>query len=736
MKPTFLLSLIIIAIPLLSQTISDITHDRMIADFDQYSGSINRYEDRLFVDNCGKIEEYQINPDGSLARLSFYESGYHCNISTLISEQKLYKFYQMDRHLYMMIFDLQSTPMEHISTLQVPFTQTYFNPFTPQEMGEYLLLSTSSNARTAWFHKPTLTFTPTSSGRLELYTVYYPYIITSVFDQSLMEYKLVFYNFETASPSAPYGNDVLELYCGISVYNPLRNVKMIGDYLYLMGDGFIKIMDLSDIHNITPMISITNGAGEYTDALLYGDLLIATTGTNYDGLLMYDIQDPANPVMIDYAEVHTDGVRTAMQIYNDKLYINAGTSLLEFDITNGLELVAQYGKPQSVYITSGEYLLENIGSTSQFLLYSMLEENPEILTFDINHPANTSKVLSFFIRNNLLFAIIYLDNGSNNIDVYDMNTQERLHRAYLSDIGWMDPFGDYIIVNHLVYGQPPENLVFTYEDTGLVYHGSFVGSLKADDPQNSDCSYFICFTSEGIEFRDKANPFNVLHIQPHLAINMNSITFHVGNIIGFRTGNSSTFRFWTWDEGFVNFRQTATLSVPSSLRLSFFNGILTVGDSEVSNKKFYTVTGGEPTLIGEMDAHLYGSNVILYPEACKMILRAVSGIHLYDFTYSVSESDVVTVPPASVNVSNYPNPFNPSTTISFTLPREADVVLDVYNIKGQKVRTLLDGACSGGYHQVVWNGDDSAGRSVGSGVYFYRMVSGGFTEVKKMLLLK
>jgi len=86
--------------------------------------------------------------------------------------------------------------------------------------------------------------------------------------------------------------------------------------------------------------------------------------------------------------------------------------------------------------------------------------------------------------------------------------------------------------------------------------------------------------------------------------------------------------------------------------------------------------------------------------------------------------------------ANYPNPFNPETTISFSVSKDGPVTLDVFNIKGQKVNTLVNDIREAGVHQVVWNGKDATGRDVSSGVYFYRMVSGDFENVRKMILMK
>jgi hypothetical protein len=102
-------------------------------------------------------------------------------------------------------------------------------------------------------------------------------------------------------------------------------------------------------------------------------------------------------------------------------------------------------------------------------------------------------------------------------------------------------------------------------------------------------------------------------------------------------------------------------------------------------------------------------------------------------------SAVAVLPKAYSLAQNSPNPFNPSTTISYELPESAGavrVVLDVYNIRGQKVVTLVDELKDAGRYSVNWDGTDAGGRRVSSGVYFYRMRAGEFSTVRKMVILK
>ena len=85
---------------------------------------------------------------------------------------------------------------------------------------------------------------------------------------------------------------------------------------------------------------------------------------------------------------------------------------------------------------------------------------------------------------------------------------------------------------------------------------------------------------------------------------------------------------------------------------------------------------------------------------------------------------------------NFPNPFNPETTISFDLAVESIVLIDIYNIRGQKIRTLLNSMLDMGEHTVIWNGKDDNGRDVSSGLYFYRMMTDDYTAMKRMILMK
>jgi hypothetical protein len=120
---------------------------------------------------------------------------------------------------------------------------------------------------------------------------------------------------------------------------------------------------------------------------------------------------------------------------------------------------------------------------------------------------------------------------------------------------------------------------------------------------------------------------------------------------------------------------------------------------------------------------------------------------LYILNYSGSiyrfVNDIATSASAPENVintfvmhQNYPNPFNPDTRISFSLHRDLEIKLAIYDITGRQVALLAYGAFPAGNHEIDWNGLDESGNPVASGIYYYRLQTDRFVETRKMLLLR
>lgn len=98
--------------------------------------------------------------------------------------------------------------------------------------------------------------------------------------------------------------------------------------------------------------------------------------------------------------------------------------------------------------------------------------------------------------------------------------------------------------------------------------------------------------------------------------------------------------------------------------------------------------------------------------------------------------DGILRPTVTALTGNYPNPFNPTTTISFSLAEAGYVSIEIYNTRGQLVKILVNTELENAYHEIVWNGKDNSGKTAASGIYFYKMKASSFTSTKKMVLMK
>lgn len=127
-----------------------------------------------------------------------------------------------------------------------------------------------------------------------------------------------------------------------------------------------------------------------------------------------------------------------------------------------------------------------------------------------------------------------------------------------------------------------------------------------------------------------------------------------------------------------------------------------------------------------------GTDPVIGPDGALYVVDQTS---LIVFAPDV-ETDVTDAAPEPLSLTAFPNPFNPSTTISFTLPDYGHASLAVYNLAGQKVRTLADSPMASGRHTIVWDGRDDTGNAVATGIYFTRLTAGNTVATGKLALVK
>lgn len=147
-----------------------------------------------------------------------------------------------------------------------------------------------------------------------------------------------------------------------------------------------------------------------------------------------------------------------------------------------------------------------------------------------------------------------------------------------------------------------------------------------------------------------------------------------------------------------------------------------------SSIRFKFTDSTDNTLSGALGQEFIGQNDIEYKDGY-VLIKCPTDV-------AEGEQDNSTLPKAYELSQNYPNPFNPVTEIKFALPEESEVSLIIYNIKGQVVNRLVDERLKPGRYKVTWEGKDSAGNRVASGIYFYRLKAGNYSETKKMIMAK
>ncbi len=197
--------------------------------------------------------------------------------------------------------------------------------------------------------------------------------------------------------------------------------------------------------------------------------------------------------------------------------------------------------------------------------------------------------------------------------------------------------------------------------------------------------------------------------------------------------------FTLGSEGELTFKAK---SITNQYGLEQFNVLVSTGSTNPND--FTSISGTTPVQAPiTWTSYMYGLNNYAN-QTIRVAIQCVSDdafVFMLDDVKVVSaggtDNDDTSAPAVTTALGgNYPNPFNPETTIRYSVEKPGKVTLEVYNILGQKVKTLVNDTKDAGSHNVVWNGKDEAGNKVSSGLYFYRMKNGSYSKTNKMILMK
>jgi len=153
---------------------------------------------------------------------------------------------------------------------------------------------------------------------------------------------------------------------------------------------------------------------------------------------------------------------------------------------------------------------------------------------------------------------------------------------------------------------------------------------------------------------------------------------------------------------------------------------------------YFTIVGntaGDPLyihLIDENNCESTSLDMITFQADTKI----GTPFELYQVTFYPVDEEETEVTPVNVLNQNYPNPFNPETTISFELAAQDFVTINVFNLRGEKIKALVREPREAGSYSVIWDGTDDNGNQVASGIYFYSLNTSQFSATRKMVMIK
>ena len=321
-KSIVLFALFVICSILNSQQIyqiTDINLDYTVVDYSSYLGSIKNYENRIYVESGAMIEELFLYNDGSLERLSLHQQGNrNIYIPSIIDDGRLYSFYYLNESRYIQVFDITTTPMSHVATVEFP--NSYPNNETTRQgvwenyiliPGEVMIdgILTSVIHK---FNKDTLAF-ETYIDTFGMFAIKDNIIIGLWWDGTQFSFR--FHDLRSFIENPNYEDTFLyEITLEQHEWSSLIHFRVEGNHLYYISPSYVVIYDISDFENITMVASFLNQSSydskRFADVALYNGMAVINRP---NGIYLYDISDPENPFQLLMHETAHNEYRHIME---------------------------------------------------------------------------------------------------------------------------------------------------------------------------------------------------------------------------------------------------------------------------------------------------------------------------------------------------------------------------------------------------------------------------------------
>ena len=480
------------------------------------------------------------------------------------------------------------------------------------------------------------------------------------------------------------------------------------------------VVDISDPAN--PVITADLGYGDNFDVHLKGNLaFVARESVDEEVLLVFDLSDPGNPALLseyqtkfgNHAKVALKDTLAFLSVYNGSESVH----IINYADPSSPELIGTYGNKSSMVV-----------AVDGDIMYTRLSSDLHVV--DIHDPRNPALIGIFdeFIFWSPIVMVPHRDH---------LYTTDRYGNTVVFDVS--DPTNPLYVENFKTPSERAENL-FIVDD--IIFLADIYGLMVLHTPYGAPPAIPVCFD---IKPGSCTNPLNWRINQhgkavlPAAVLGSEDFDVHDIDVTSVRLlGDLEPVRCGYEDVAAVPDSIGGECACSEDGPDGYFDLALKFDKRAVLEKLHalpeaeqyvLTLTGllaGGESIEGHDCVHPVGG-AAGGPDEAGPVAGGGSG----------NERPLVDTAANGIAIlGNYPNPFNPTTEIRFSLPEGSHVVLDIYNIAGQRVITLADGYYSAGDHSVAWDGRCTSGQRVASGVYFCRIRTGAATVTKKMQLLR
>ena len=504
--------------------------------------------------------------------------------------------------------------------------------------------------------------------------------------------------------SNPSNWDYINVYYPGSYLVVHNSASVLSSNLFLLRYEGIEMLDISDLTNIYLVDFIDILSSLYDLNVIDSNIYVSTYS---DGIQHYGFSESELNFIediYDYPSFYYS------HLYMNYLFIKTNShGVYLFNLENPYE-------PEHLgEIFSGSLVGFMKAFENRLVLKDYSDSTYQI--YDISNPE--SPVLHNIIEENsldeLLYSIVSFDNSIGNIYIFDRQNS--------------------ILKKYNISESMSSELLFEYSDISadnfIVHNG--IGYLLEHNDSYQNLYIIDGFDDNLPNLQNTINFFSYYNNKPWIRI-LN------GYFCLTKSGEPET-RFFNLNDPF-NPEFQFELEVPSTqpdplfyedyiyTQTADFSYIYEIGENsfgiiEPSNDLF--------TLSYIIDIHMN----VLSDSIKHLIYTQDSNVAIFEIEYNVAVDDNELFIDNDFNIYNYPNPYKPNTTIEYSIPKKGKVGISIYNIKGQKIKTLINNSLEQGKNSVTWNGKDENNRSVASGIYFYKLkFDDKIVSSRKCLLLR